>query len=74
MPKMMTTADRLRAEGAARGAAHARSEILVDLLVTKFGSLHPAAIQTIEAGSPEEIRTWLRRTVMAGNLEQVFSG
>ncbi|MGW6336086.1 hypothetical protein [Nocardia rhamnosiphila] len=70
----MTTAERLRAEGEARGEARARTETLIDLLDTKFGSVPQAAIRKIETGSPEEIRTWLRRSVTADTLEKVFNG
>lgn len=71
---LMTTAERLRAEGEARGEARARTETLIDLLDTKFGSVPQAAIRKIETGSPEEIRTWLRRSVTADTLEKVFNG
>lgn len=77
----MTTADRLRAEGEARGAvraeargaARARTEILVDLLGIKFGSIPRAVIRKIETGSREETRTWLRRIVTADTLDQIFN-
>ncbi|MGV9639384.1 Rpn family recombination-promoting nuclease/putative transposase [Nocardia rhamnosiphila] len=75
---LMTTAERLRAEGEARGeargAARARTEALVDLLDIKFGPLPGAVIEKVEAGSPEQIRAWFRCSVTADTLEQVFNG
>lgn len=74
---MMTTADQLRAEGAARGhaegLAEGRAEALTELLTAKFGALPGPIAATIAAANPEELRAWTVRVLTAGQLEDVFS-
>ncbi|UGT44295.1 Rpn family recombination-promoting nuclease/putative transposase [Nocardia yamanashiensis] len=74
---MMTTADQLRAEGAARGhaegRAEGRAEALTELLTAKFGTLPGPVAATIAAASSEELRAWTVRVLTATQLEDVFS-
>lgn len=66
---IMTTAERLRAEGRAQGLA----ETLIKLLTIKFGSIPDTTISTIRAATPDTVDTWLQRLITATTLDQVFA-
>lgn len=66
---LMTTAERLHAEG----RAETRAEILVAQLTAKFGAVPETTLHTIRTGSPEQFRIWLHRVLTATTLEEVFA-
>jgi predicted transposase YdaD len=83
---LMTAAERLRAEGEAKGRAEGeakgraegeakgRAALLVKQLSFKFGTL-PAEIQArIEDASVEELERWAERVLSATRLDAVFAG
>ncbi|MCX0272402.1 Rpn family recombination-promoting nuclease/putative transposase [Nocardia zapadnayensis] len=61
---IVTTAERLRAEG--------RAATLIELLTVKFGSVPETTIRTIRAAAPDSVDIWLHRLITAGTLDQVF--
>ncbi|WP_433493166.1 hypothetical protein [Nocardia grenadensis] len=66
---IVTTAERLRAEGRAEG----RAATLIELLTVKFGSAPETTIRTIRAAAPDRVDTWLHRLITATTLDQVFA-
>lgn len=70
---IMTTAERLRAEGYAEGRAEGRAEVLIDLLTAKFGTVPDTTIRMIHAATPDSVDTWLQRLITAPTLDQVFA-
>lgn len=64
----MTTAEMLRAEGEAR----TRVSTLVELLTLKFGPLSPATLETIQAASTDQLKTWTTRVLTAPTLDEVL--
>jgi len=64
----MSTADMLRAEG----ALEARREILLELLVIKFGQVDPAVRTRIESASLEQVTAWMHRIVVVATVAEVF--
>ncbi len=78
---LVTTAERLRAEGHRRARAHAyeqgraaaRVEILVELLFRKFGALSPAVVTVILTATTEQTRIWIPRLLTANTLEEFFA-
>lgn len=70
---IVTTAERLRAEGEARGEARGRAEALIELLTLKFRPLPTHIIETVHAGTPEQVRTWTARILTATTLDEIFA-
>ncbi|WP_067840935.1 Rpn family recombination-promoting nuclease/putative transposase [Nocardia lijiangensis] len=74
---IMTTAERLRAEGhaagRAAGRAEERAELLIEQLTHKFGSLPAGTIDSIRATDPALVRTWALRVLTANTLDDVFA-
>ncbi|WP_310399603.1 Rpn family recombination-promoting nuclease/putative transposase [Nocardia kruczakiae] len=78
---IVTTAERLRAEGEARGEARGRAEgeargraeALIEQLTVKFGPLPTHIIDTVHAGTPEQVRTWSARILTATTLDEIFA-
>ncbi|MET8774317.1 Rpn family recombination-promoting nuclease/putative transposase [Nocardia sp. NPDC004654] len=66
---IVTTAERLRAEGRAEGRANA----LIDLLTSKFGPIPARIADTIHAADPTQVRTWTVRVLTATTLDEVFA-
>ncbi|GAB2646991.1 hypothetical protein [Nocardia goodfellowii] len=73
----MTTADRLRAEGEARGELRGETKeriaILMDLMTTKFGPLPAQVRNTIYTATADEQHLWARRLLTATSLDEVFA-
>ncbi|WP_162958720.1 Rpn family recombination-promoting nuclease/putative transposase [Nocardia yunnanensis] len=81
---IMTTAERLRAEGEARGRAEGeargraegeargRAETLIEQLSLKFGEVPSQAADTIRSGELSQLRTWAARVITATSIEEVF--
>ncbi|MFE7720745.1 hypothetical protein ACFU44_17075 [Nocardia rhizosphaerihabitans] len=74
---IVTTADRLRAEGEARGEALGRAlgraEILVVQLVEKFGDVPADAVARVFAADLDQLREWTRRVLSADTLDEFFA-
>ncbi|WP_216908318.1 Rpn family recombination-promoting nuclease/putative transposase [Nocardia noduli] len=66
---LMTTAERLRAEGEARG----RAKTLSEQLTLKFGVLPSATVHTIQTGQLTQLRTWTTRVLTATTLDEIFA-
>jgi hypothetical protein len=64
----MTTADVLRAEGHAEGAART----LVRLLTRRFGTIPDRARERIDTASLEQLGLWSERVLDASTLDEVF--
>ncbi|MFI2476271.1 Rpn family recombination-promoting nuclease/putative transposase [Nocardia xishanensis] len=69
---IMTTAERLRAEGEAMGEAKGRANALVELLTIKFGTIPPGITDAIHSADPAEVRTWTTRVLTAPTLDDIF--
>ena len=65
---LMTTAQDLRAEGRAEGAA----DVLVRLLTRKFGRIPDSTEATIRAASPAQFEVWTDRLLGATSLDEVL--
>lgn len=70
---IVTTAERLRAEGRAQERAEGRAATLIELLTVKFGSVPDTTIRTIRTAAPDRVDTWLHRLLTATTLDQVFA-
>ncbi|MFE3028061.1 hypothetical protein [Nocardia tengchongensis] len=70
----MTTADRLRAEGEARGEAKGRREALLELLSLKFGGVPATVVSTVGDADSAQLKAWSARVLTAGSLDEVFRG
>ncbi|RBO90141.1 Rpn family recombination-promoting nuclease/putative transposase [Nocardia puris] len=70
---LMTTAEQLRAEGEARGAARARAEMLIVLLAEKFGTLPNSAIERVRTADADRLHTWARRILTANTLHDALA-
>jgi hypothetical protein len=74
---VMTTAERLRREGAAegeaRGEARGKREALLLLLRQRFGRLTAGAVAAIGKAEAAELDVWFRRALTAASLEEVLS-
>jgi hypothetical protein len=75
--KIMTTADRLRREGAAegeaRGEARGKRGALLLLLRQRFGRLPAAAVASIDKAASDELDVWFTRGLTASSLDDVLS-
>ncbi|WP_194816253.1 Rpn family recombination-promoting nuclease/putative transposase [Nocardia sp. XZ_19_385] len=73
---LMTTAERLRAEGEARGiaigAAQAWAAILIDQMTLKFGRLPTHILDHVRSATPIELHVWARRVITATSLDEMF--
>ena len=66
---VVTAADQLRAQGAAR----ALRETLTDLLREKFTSLPVEVEERIDAAGASELEAWTMRVLKATSLDEVFA-
>jgi hypothetical protein len=64
----MSTADTLRAEGRAEGAAR----LLVRLLTRRFGAVPDGVRTRIDAAPVEQLEAWSDRILDATTLDDVF--
>lgn len=69
----VTTADMLRAEGRVEGRVEGRADVLVRLLITKFGPLTQDILDTVHAADAEQIETWAVRVLTAATLDEVLA-
>ncbi|WP_329408944.1 Rpn family recombination-promoting nuclease/putative transposase [Nocardia vinacea] len=70
---IVTTADKLRAEGEARGEARGRAATLIELLTLKFGRLPASVEQAIWDGGLEQLKVWSARVLTASSLDDVLA-
>lgn len=70
---IVTTAQRLRAEGKAEGEASGRAETLLEILLLKFGPLPTDTVATVRAADTARLRLWTARVLTADNLDAVFN-
>ncbi|WP_084494997.1 hypothetical protein [Nocardia shimofusensis] len=74
---IMTTAERLRAEGRAEGRTEARTEghveVLLGQLSTKFGPIPAHIRDRIRSADVAHLLTWSQRLLTASTLDEVFS-
>jgi len=72
----MTTADRLRAEGWAKGWAESRAlgwaNSLFEQLSEKFGPLPEGVTEAIQSADLTQLRRWSRRVLSASTLSDVM--
>lgn len=81
---IMTTAERLRAEGRlegeakglargrTEGEAKGRAEMLMSFLTAKFGAVPADVAEVVAAGDAADMLAWLRRAFTADSLAEVF--
>lgn len=78
---IVTTAERLRAEGEARGEARGkargraegRAETLIEQLTEKFGAVPAALVARVRAADVDRSREWTRRVLTANTLDETFA-
>ncbi|WP_040698331.1 Rpn family recombination-promoting nuclease/putative transposase [Nocardia vinacea] len=74
---IVTTADRLRAEGRAegeaRGEARWRAATLIEQLTFKFGRLPASVEQAVRDGGLEQLKLWSARVLTASSLDDVLA-
>jgi len=74
--EMLTTAERLRREGAAegeaRGEARGKRDALLLLLRQRFGRLPAAAVASVGRADAAELDTWFGRVLTASSLDELL--
>jgi hypothetical protein len=66
---IMTTGERLRAEGRIQGQV----EVLLRQMARRFGPVPPAVESRVRAATPAELEAWTDRILTAPTLEAVFA-
>jgi len=69
---IVTTAERLRAEGRAEGETEGQAKLLIGLLSTKFGSLPAAVSERIHTADSAQLLVWSQRLLSAATLDEIF--
>ncbi|WP_330182077.1 hypothetical protein OHB26_38090 [Nocardia sp. NBC_01503] len=69
---IMTTAQRLRAEGRTEGRTEGRAEALLEQLTLKYGELSAGIAATVRTADTELLRLWTARVLTAGGIDEVF--
>lgn len=69
---VMSTADRLRAEGRAQGKVEGRVELLLRQLTARFGPLPDHILARLRNPSPEDLERWALGILEARCLTDVF--
>ena len=69
---MITTAQRLRAEGKAEGRAEGKAELLLRQLAARFGPVAPTVTSRIHAATADELDAFGLRLLTAAAIEDVF--
>ncbi len=68
----MTTAEKLRAEGEARGLARGEAGLLLEQLSVKFGPQDAAVEARVRAASSDQLHLWGRRILTATSVDEVL--
>ena len=61
-------------QGRAQGIGQGRTQILLDQLAHRFGTLDEAIVARVRSGSPADVERWACRVLDARALDEVFSG
>lgn len=72
----MTMAEELMEMGRAEGLAQADAalrQLLLKLLVRKFGAVPPEHVAALEAGTPEQLERYAERIIMVDTIAAVFA-
>jgi hypothetical protein len=69
---MITTAQRLRAEGRAEGKAEGKAELLLRQLAAKFGSVPEALAHRVRTAAADQLDTFGLRLLTAHSVDDVF--
>ena len=69
---MLTTAEKLRREGEARGKAQGKREALLLQLRQRFGRVPAATVARIERAEAAELDVWFGRVLSASSLSDVL--
>jgi hypothetical protein len=70
--KMLTTAERLRREGEARGRVQGKREALLIVLRQRFARIPAAAVAAIDKARATELDVWFQRVLTASSLDEVL--
>ncbi|MEM9462954.1 MAG: Rpn family recombination-promoting nuclease/putative transposase [Myxococcota bacterium] len=62
-----------RQQGIEQGIEQGRSEMLLELLELRFGSLSDTTRAQINTASPQQLRAWTRQVLTANTLDNVFA-
>lgn len=71
---LMSTADKLRAEGKNVGKAEGKADLILRLLTTRFGAIPPATRARVRAAAVSDLDRWADAILTAPTLEAVFGG
>lgn len=69
---LMTTAEKLRAEGEARGRALGEAGLLLEQLTVKFGPQDNAVEARVRTATSDQLHTWGRRILTATSVDGVL--
>lgn len=70
---MATAEEQLIEKGIEKGRVSTLRDVLVRLLVSRFGPLDLDANERIAAASPELLDLWVERVVSVQSVDEVFS-
>lgn len=78
---LVTTADKLRAEGREEAREENRREgyregysgLLADVLRRRFGALPPGIAERVERATPTECAPWIDRLFIARSIDEIFA-
>lgn len=68
---VVTTAQKLKAEGRAEGKTEGKAEIVLRLLSLRFGALPDTVVGTVRAADAEQLDLWAERVLTASSLDDV---
>lgn len=71
---IMSTAEKLRAEGRMEGRVEGRTALLLLLLKRRFGELPQGILDRVHAAGVPDLERWAERVLDARSLEEVFAG
>lgn len=71
---LMSTAERLVKQGLAQGIVKGQAELLLHLLVTRFGPLPEPIVNRVNMAGPVDFKRWTEAAVRAKSLDEVFAG
>ncbi|RJO72263.1 Rpn family recombination-promoting nuclease/putative transposase [Nocardia panacis] len=69
----MTTAEQLRAEGAAKARAEECAENLIQVMTAKFGVVSQRTIAVVNEAGMSQLKAWFGRAMTANSVEDVFA-
>ncbi|WP_157762253.1 hypothetical protein [Nocardia yamanashiensis] len=69
---LMTTAERLQAQGRAEGLAEGRATTLLEQLELRFGPVPSLIADRVHNASVDQLQQWTARVLTADTLGEVF--